>query len=225
MDVAWNEADIHVADGDEVLEKNAVFQLFATEEEEEELFEYTFKNIPGKISLRGQTACATSTGLAVWSGAEVMAEHLAENPELVRHKSVLELGAGLGLCGLVVHRLGATNVICSDGDVDVLKRLRVNLKESGIGACPQLIWGKDLPKFEAVYGKFQVIIACDCGYISRSVMPMWETVNTLLSVDGVFLYVHVSSSQFEPEFFEEEATIRNFSWTCASNKVYTFRRR
>lgn len=225
MDVAWNEADIHVADGDDVLEKNAVFQLFATEDEEDELLEYTFKNIPNKIVLRGQTQCNNSTGLSVWSGAEVMAEYLAENPMVVQHKSVLELGSGLGLCSSVAQRLGATKVVSTDGDVDVLKRLRMNLKDSGIQACPQLIWGKGLSKFKDEHGAYQVIIAADCGYMSRSIVPMWETVCALLSEGGKFLYVHVSSSQFEPEFFEEEATRRNFSWTLHVPNVYTFCRK
>jgi 2-polyprenyl-3-methyl-5-hydroxy-6-metoxy-1,4-benzoquinol methylase len=227
MEVAWNEADIHDVDGDahaDVLEKNAVFQLFDTVTEDDEPLEFNFQNMD-IIVLHGKTQCTNSTGLSVWLGAEIMAEYLARNPATVRGKSVLELGAGLGLCSLIAHRLGAARVISTDGDINVLKKLRTNVGNSGIEACPQLIWGKDLQQFEETFGKFQVIIATDCGYISRSIRPMWRTVSQLLSNEGIFLYVNVCSSQFKPEFFVEEATRQNFTWDGPVDEVYLFRRK
>jgi hypothetical protein len=228
MDVAWNEADVHNEDGDEhsgVLEKNALFQLFETEPEHDEPMEFNFQNMD-TIVLHGKTNCTNSTGLSVWLGAEILAEYLSKHPAVVRGKSVLELGAGLGLCSLVAHRLGAARVISTDGDVDVLKKLRTNVGNSGIDACPQLIWGKDLQGFEKMFGKFQVIIATDCGYIGRSVRTMWQTVNQLLcSEGGVFLYVQVCSSQLGPEFFEQEATRQDFTWDGPDDNVYSFRRK
>ena len=54
-----------------------------------------------------------SSGLDVWSGAcAVLCSHIASNPELMRKVKVLELGSGMGVCGLFAaqSRFGATTV-------------------------------------------------------------------------------------------------------------------
>jgi len=47
-------------------------------------------------------------GLMLWESAIALALHLTQNPALAAGKSVLELGAGLGLTGVVAASLGAT---------------------------------------------------------------------------------------------------------------------
>ena len=46
-----------------------------------------------------------ATARWVWDGAAPMAEFLCEHPERVRGKTVVELGAGPGLPGIVAARL------------------------------------------------------------------------------------------------------------------------
>eukprot|EP00854_Cymbomonas_tetramitiformis_P007895 gene7895-9378_t len=64
--------------------------------------------------------CATSTGtykglgFCVWAAALLMAHHLVSVREMIQGKTVLELGAGPGLPGLVCHLLGAREVTMSD---------------------------------------------------------------------------------------------------------------
>ncbi len=58
-------------------------------------------------------------GLMLWESAIALAQHLTERPALVSGKSVLELGAGLGLTGVVAASLGAT-VTQTDHDQQAL---------------------------------------------------------------------------------------------------------
>jgi len=54
-----------------------------------------------------------SSGLDVWSGAcTILCSHIAANPELMRNFKVLELGSGMGVCGLFAaqSRFGAESV-------------------------------------------------------------------------------------------------------------------
>lgn len=40
-----------------------------------------------------------------------------------RDRRVLELGAGMGVCGLIAHKTGAAAVVLTDGDSDAMKYL------------------------------------------------------------------------------------------------------
>jgi len=96
--------------------------------------DFEFENVP-KITLRGLKSIEHSTGLALWSCCQILSGYLTENPHLVEKKRVLELGSGLGLCGIIAHSLGASKVLATDGDTGVLSNLKYNLRRN----CPQYI--------------------------------------------------------------------------------------
>jgi len=54
-----------------------------------------------------ETATQFPFGLMLWESAIALAQHLTQNPTLAAGKSTLELGAGLGLTGVVAASLGA----------------------------------------------------------------------------------------------------------------------
>ena len=82
------------------------------------------------IQLRGYEEINNSTGLSMWLGSELLTQYILQNPHLIRDKNVLELGSGLGLCGIVSHYVGAKSVLLTDGDVNVLSNLRYNTQNN-----------------------------------------------------------------------------------------------
>jgi len=50
----------------------------------------------------------------VWPSAAALSAHVASKPQLVSHKRVAEMGAGLGICGLVAGAVGAQSVLLLD---------------------------------------------------------------------------------------------------------------
>lgn len=65
-----------------------------------------------------------SSGLDVWSGAcNLLCSHIACHPELIRARNVLELGSGMGVCGLFAAqtRFGARTVALTDAGNFVMK--------------------------------------------------------------------------------------------------------
>ncbi|KAL0036907.1 hypothetical protein WJX77_004594 [Trebouxia sp. C0004] len=63
-------------------------------------------------------------GARVWVVAHTLSRELIEHPGIVAGKSVLEIGSGCGLCGIVAARLGAAQVVLTDNEDKVLFNLR-----------------------------------------------------------------------------------------------------
>ncbi|CAJ1964504.1 unnamed protein product [Cylindrotheca closterium] len=162
------------------------------------------KNI--EVTLKGFSDYTQSTGLAVWLGSEILARFMARHPYLIRGKTVMELGSGLGLAGITSHHLDSKTSVLTDGDSLVLNDyLKFNANQNdrrqqdtiggdghpGAIECHQLIWGhrgqsngqSPLAQFRKKYGQFDVILAADCTYIPQSVEPFWETIDFLLDTE------------------------------------------
>ncbi|KAL7537725.1 hypothetical protein ACHAXR_008020 [Thalassiosira sp. AJA248-18] len=261
-DVAWREYNVHTDYGnvqqhtngqtreeeEELLHQQPV-DIFAPKEEDAyEIHKYNFevssdkkgKESNAAITLREQRDYDVSTGMSVWKGSEILCQYLIEHPDLIRNKRILELGAGVGLCGIVSAKvLGASSVLLTDGDHMVLRNLRHNVALNELGAnevlCPQLIWGKSRAEdFENKHGcKQDVILATDCVYVTKSVLPLFETVDHLLVQNGVFLFVNSCASQCPLEEVLRIGKEFGFDaspgeqWTQSDNEkypVYVFRR-
>jgi len=67
-------------------------------------------------------------GLQVWRGALLLGDKLVSDPSLVRDAVVLELGAGVGLCGLLAAHLGARSVFLTDVGDSVLGNAQTNVQ-------------------------------------------------------------------------------------------------
>ncbi|KAK2459829.1 hypothetical protein APHAL10511_008150 [Amanita phalloides] len=68
-------------------------------------------------------------GHYLWNAARAFATYLDQNPRLYRHRSVLELGAGGGLPGIVTAKNGARKVVLTDyPDEPLLDNLRHNVE-------------------------------------------------------------------------------------------------
>src|SRR5258708_28730180 len=77
-------------------------------------------------------------GILLWASAIGLARHIADHPELVRNKRVLELGAGAGLPGMVAESLGAS-VVQTDYQADPLALARINAWDNSITSMRQTI--------------------------------------------------------------------------------------
>eukprot|EP00968_Pinguiococcus_pyrenoidosus_P005657 scaffold368_cov258-Pinguiococcus_pyrenoidosus.AAC.20 len=200
------------ADADSSIRQQVQSHFEALEPEKEELFTFEYGHV--RLTMEGwrrdlgQTL--SSTGLTVWSGAEDLAAYLWRHravlfPEKSQkvgsascfvlpglsdapsgHQVVVELGAGLGLPGILCGAIMALasdsgTVICTDGDDNSLEKLRRNVEINGelLGAVQtevlRLRWGQDLrvldEALERLHGEdgraVDLIIAADVIYQVR----------------------------------------------------------
>jgi len=68
-----------------------------------------------------------STGLTLWKASKYLCDYMVQHADELRGQRVLELGAGLGLNGVLAHRLFADSVVITDGDSDAMVELRKNI--------------------------------------------------------------------------------------------------
>lgn len=153
-----------------------------------------------------------STGLTLWKASHYLCQYQIEHAiTLFRGKRVLELGAGLGLNGILALKImqsinlsednsTAENSVCiTDGDSDALIHLRENIQRNRTTetnhhvrvSCHQLLWGASSSisflQHVAQYRKYHVILASDIIYAPSIIQPLWETVQTLMDAEGVFV--------------------------------------
>ncbi|KAJ2463039.1 hypothetical protein EV174_007021, partial [Coemansia sp. RSA 2320] len=127
------------------------------------------------------------TGAVLWNSSVVLSEYFARRSlsgwDLTRF-NVLELGAGCGLVGMVLHRLGARRVVLTDQQ-RVMKLLLKNIER-----CQNVVKGKQRSKgsettvfgTEYVWGRMpedqrvlaepvDVLVVSDCVY-HEDVVPL-----------------------------------------------------
>jgi len=89
-----------------------------------------------------------------WAGGLALAAHLQLHPEIVAGRSVLDLGAGSGLVGLLAARLGAALVTAIEADPHARAAIALNAAANGLQvhvprpgeahAVPDIVLGGDV---------------------------------------------------------------------------------
>jgi predicted nicotinamide N-methyase len=136
-------------------------------------------------------------GLMLWESAIALAQHLTANPALVAGKSVLELGAGLGLTGVVAASLGAT-VTQTDHDALALK------------ACARTAALNDAPNITRQTGdwhdwhdphRYDLILGADIAYDGDDHAALLAIFNRALAASGTILLADPGREK-QPQFIE-----------------------
>ena len=70
---------------------------------------------------------------AAWPGGQALARHVLDRPEVVRGRSVLDLGSGSGLVAVAAALAGATEVLASEVDPYGQSAIAVNAALNGVG--------------------------------------------------------------------------------------------
>lgn len=151
-----------------------------------------------------------STGLTLWRASELLCDYMIVQNTAIQQKNVLELGAGLGLCGILAHHLQAACTVLTDGDTDALKFMRANVAANCHGSskdvisvdsdssatdqsrsrstiqCRQLVWGDndrvdDLRKQYTNSTGFHLVLGSDIIYVEEILDPLFQSVDRLLA--------------------------------------------
>ena len=126
---------------------------------------------------------ATGDGGVVWEAAEATLAHLDEqfSDNGLSGLSVLELGAGTGVCGLACAALGASIVFLTDLP-NAQPLLRTNAERSNPGsehvATGCITWGEPIPNSIA-NENYDLVLCCDCLYQPAQYQALAKTIAAL----------------------------------------------
>ena len=112
-----------------------------------------------------------ATGLDLWRGATALASVLEE--EDVAGRTVVELGAGCGLPGLLAAKLGASAVLLTDKDPAVVEALRLSVAANGLGdvcSVEELVYGAAAPASHLVLAADALYLTCQVDLLVMTIM-------------------------------------------------------
>ncbi|XP_051142993.1 protein-lysine N-methyltransferase EFM3 isoform X2 [Andrographis paniculata] len=128
------------------------------------------------------------TGQLVWPGAELMNDYLSKHYEMLRGCSVIELGSGVGITGILCSRF-CSKVVLTDHNDEVLKILKRNIElhqssqESHCLATEKLEWGNS-EQLNNILQKhpegFDLVLGADICFQQSSIPLLFNTVGKLL---------------------------------------------
>ena len=119
-------------------------------------------------------------GLILWESAPALAAELGEEPERVAGRSVLELGAGVGLPGIVAQGAGAM-VRQTDHISEALDLCRANAEANGVDGIELALANWDAWTDD---GRYDVIIGSDVVYERSAHAPLAAILERNLALGG-----------------------------------------
>ena len=118
----------------------------------------------------------------LWPASIGLATMILQNPSFWRGKTVLELGAGVGLAGIAASLAGA-RVTHSDFLEDAFDFIKVNRWRNGVDQIPLLL--ADWRRFPENAGTFDLVIGADILYEKTLHDPLVTVLRRALRQDGL----------------------------------------
>ena len=120
----------------------------------------------------------------LWPSAIGLSRYIAANSQLLRNKSVLELGCGLGLTSLVLTAGQPAELLITDYEPDCLQMVEDNFVLNGLQAPETQLLDWRRPQLNR---HFDCIVASDVLYEERFFEPLLHVFIKYLNKNGIIL--------------------------------------
>ena len=157
------------------------------------------------ISVTGDVEPAY-TASRVWPASAELALHVAD---VVRGRSVVELGAGAGLAGLACAVNGAARVVLTD----LAENLPLLQRNAARNSLDVVVAAFDWNAPDALGERFDVVLAADCVFWPELFEPLLNAIEAVARPDGTVL-VAVTHRLGRTDAFLEK--LRRRGWTASA---------
>ncbi|XP_059429596.1 uncharacterized protein LOC132163354 [Corylus avellana] len=161
------------------------------------------------------------TGQLVWPGAMLLNDYLSKNAKMLQGCSVIELGSGVGITGILCSRF-CRDFVLTDHNDEVLKILKKNIdlhaSPENPNYCTGLVaekleWGNSDQINEILHkysGGFDLVLGADICFQQSSIPLLFDTVKQILQIRGKgqckFILAYVSRAKIMDSLVISEAT-------------------
>lgn len=168
------------------------------------------------------------TGQLVWPGALLMNNYLSRHAHLLQGCSIIELGSGVGITGILCSKF-CHKVVLTDHNEEVLKILKKNIQlhasPESLGNSAGLVaekleWGNSdqiTQIIDKYSGGFDLILGADICFQQSSVPLLFKTAERLLQVRGrgkcKFILAYVSRAKSMDTLILDEASRHGMQMT------------
>uniref|UniRef100_A0A1D1XUW6 Methyltransferase-like protein 21A n=1 Tax=Anthurium amnicola TaxID=1678845 RepID=A0A1D1XUW6_9ARAE len=165
-----------------------------------ELTTFTFgPHVLQLLCLQSASTDYDLTGQLVWPGSVLLNNYLCKNMDMLDGRSVIELGSGVGITGILCSRF-CPKVVLTDHNDEVLEILKKNIELQASSVpfdtaaekleltAEKLEWG-NAEQISRILQKhpsgFDIILGADICFQQSSIPPLFSTVEKLLRIhDG-----------------------------------------
>lgn len=130
-------------------------------------------------------------------------------PDFLQNKTVIELGSGLGLCGMTAACLGASQVEVTDLE-EAVPLLKYNIEKnlemfrSSIVSANSFMWSKQNSEKLIINKSYDFVLLSDCVYYEESLKPLIETLKILIQCDtNIILAQELRESKKQLAMFKQ----------------------
>ncbi|VDK75217.1 unnamed protein product [Litomosoides sigmodontis] len=163
--------------------------------------DYRNVTIGGRVFRLRQNWQKNGIAGVIWDSGIALARYISEHPELVANRTVLELGAGLGLPSIILTYHDAKLIHVTDR-VNAISLLEENVRQNANNDCEIQIfafdWNIDQPR-----QKYQVILGADLIYGGITFEPLMKFLRDASDHETV---VYLSSKiryQRDKDFYDQ----------------------
>ncbi|KAK2466437.1 hypothetical protein APHAL10511_002079 [Amanita phalloides] len=161
------------------------------------------------ISLSLYTDASPGCGGIAWPAGQILSNYIVKRgSEFLQNRTVVELGSGTGLVGLVAGKLGARVWITDQ--TQMLGIMHKNIKMNNLESCvsvAELNWGIDLP---SNVPRPDIILAADCVYFEPAFPLLVQTLADLADQSTEILFCYKKRRKADKRFFS--FLKKHFSW-------------
>ncbi|KAF8916809.1 putative methyltransferase-domain-containing protein [Mucidula mucida] len=164
----------------------------------------------GPLSVTLSVDASPGCGGIVWPAGQILSNYLVlKGSDYVRDKTILELGSGTGLVGIVAALLGAKDVWITDQAplLEIMKKNVLMNKTTSACRVAELNWGEPIPVDIPLP---DIILAADCVYFEPAFPLLIQTLSDLYKKTPEILFCYKKRRKADKRFFS--MLKKKFTW-------------
>jgi hypothetical protein len=158
----------------------------------------TISHLPIEMLMYNQSKGVEISGQKMWCGSLTVIDYLLRNRDVIKDRTVVELGAGTGILGMICSKIGCREVILTDNDPRSITHMKQDCLHNSVEAGVKVLdWFS--PKIES--------LELEEGQSLTELQPFFATTRILLESrqQSTMLLCHVPRAGVDHSDVVDEA--------------------